>query len=235
VTVAGVALELLARALEVPLGAGRAASSVDPTGGAAPRRLASLVEARDAIVVLGAPLTASGRLSAILDERAAAAVALWRAGGAPRVVVTGGATRAATRAEADALAEALAAAGVPDVLVEREARSTADNARLTAALLGPLGARSVWLVTQPFHARRAAWLFRKAGLDARAWPIADSLQYRDRACGLRWLAREYGAWVALAAREIAAPAARASVTSRTWARHGGPGRGRRSPSVLGRS
>lgn len=154
----------------------------------------------DAIVVLGAPLGPGGALTPILDERAAAAAALWRAGGGRLVVATGGATRGAGRAEADALAEALRARGVADVVVERASRTTAENAQFTAALLAPLGARSIWLVTQPYHGRRAARLFRAAGFDAHVWHIADSIEYRDRRRALRWLVREYAAWLKLFVR-----------------------------------
>jgi uncharacterized SAM-binding protein YcdF (DUF218 family) len=159
-------------------------------------------ERLDAIVVLGAPLRRSGRLSPILEERVGAAAALYHAGAGRLVVATGGITEGAPRAEADAIAEALAAAGIPDVLVEREARSTAENARFTARLLAPLGARTVWIVTQPFHGRRAALLFRRAGLEPRVWHIADSVQYRDRRRARRWVAREYASWALLAARVL---------------------------------
>ena len=174
---------LVARLLEAPLAVGDAP-----------------IEARDAIVVLGAPLTPAGELSQVLEERIAAAVALYRAGGGQRVVASGGPTGGAPRAEAAAIAEALHAAGIPDVLVEDRSLSTAQNAQLTADLLAPLGARTVWIVTQPFHAKRAARLFRRAGLDARSWHIADSVQYRERGRAVRWLVREYAAWVALAVR-----------------------------------
>jgi uncharacterized SAM-binding protein YcdF (DUF218 family) len=152
----------------------------------------------DAIVVLGAPLGPGGALTAVLDERVAAAAALWRAGAGRVVVATGGGT--GPRPEAEAMAESLRARGVPGVLVEPAARTTAENARLVAALLAPLGARSVWLVTQPFHGRRAARLFRAAGLEPHVWHIADSLQYLDRPRALRWLAREYAAWLKHLAR-----------------------------------
>jgi uncharacterized SAM-binding protein YcdF (DUF218 family) len=158
----------------------------------------------DAIVVLGAPLAPGGRLSDILEERVAAAAALYHAGGGRHVVATGGVTHGAPRAEADALAEGLAAAGVPDVIVERDARTTAENARFTARLLAPLGARSVWIVTQPFHGRRAALLFRRAGLAPRVWHIADSIQYREPRRAARWVARECASWALLAARTLAA-------------------------------
>jgi uncharacterized SAM-binding protein YcdF (DUF218 family) len=158
------------------------------------------VEARDAIVVLGAPLSPRGELTAILDERVAAAAALYRAGAGRYVVASGGTTQGARRAEADAIAEGLRGAGVADVVVENRSLTTAENARFTAELLAARGARTVWLVTQPFHAKRAALLFRRAGVDARSWHIADSVQYRDRRRALRWIVREYGAWVTLAAR-----------------------------------
>lgn len=147
----------------------------------------------DAIVVLGAPLAADGRLTPVLEERVAAAHALWQQGGAPRIVATGGTTHGAALPEAAAIAEALAARGVADVLVESASRTTAENAHLTAALVAPLGIRSVWIVTQPFHTRRAVRLFRCAGLDAHGWPAGSRRE-------LRWLLREYASWAALLAR-----------------------------------
>jgi uncharacterized SAM-binding protein YcdF (DUF218 family) len=172
-------IDLLARVLEAPL------VVRDP------------IETLDAIVVLGAPLTRDGRLTPVLEERVAAAAALWHAGAGRHVVATGGITLGAPRAEAEALAEGLAAAGVADVVVEPRARTTLENAKFTAALLAPLGARRVWLVTQPFHGRRAAHLFRRAGLDPHVWHIADSLQYRDRRRAVRWLVREYASWAVI--------------------------------------
>ncbi len=153
--------------------------------------------AYDAIVVLGAPLATGDVLSEVLVERVAAAAALWRAGGAPRVVATGGVTGGATRPEADVMADALRELGVADVVVERESRTTLDNARNTRRLID---ARTVWLVTQPFHGRRAARLFRSAGFEPHVWHIADSVEYRDRRRAMRWLVREYGAWLRMVSR-----------------------------------
>lgn len=174
---------LVAKLLEAPLAVGDAP-----------------VEARDAIVVLGAPLSPTGALSQVLEERIDAAVALYRAGGGRHMVASGGTTNSAPRAEAAAIAEGLRAAGIADVLVEDRSLSTAQNARFSAELLAPLGVRTVWIVTQPFHAKRAARLFRHVGLDARSWHIADSVQYRDRGRAVRWLVREYASWAALAVR-----------------------------------
>lgn len=156
--------------------------------------------ARDAIVVLGAPLDPGGGLTPVVAERVVAAAALWHAGGGRTVIATGGVTHGAPRAEADAMAEALAELGVAGVVVERVSQTTRDNARLTRPLLDARGVRSLWLVTQPFHARRSARLFRAAGFDAAVWHIADSLQYRDRRRAMKWLIREYAAWVPLLLR-----------------------------------
>ena len=147
----------------------------------------------DAIVVLGAPLRAD-RSSPVLLERIEAAAELWRRGGAPIVVATGGVTAGSTIAEADAIARGLRERGVPDVIIENRSRTTAENARFTAALLRDRGATTVWIVTQPFHGRRAARLFRAVGLEPRVWHIENSLEYRDRWRALRWVLREYAAW-----------------------------------------
>lgn len=163
----------------------------------APLRISHPLETLDAIVVLGAPLRRSGKLSPIIAERIAAAAALYHAGGARLVVATGGTTHGAPRSEADAIAEGLRAAGVPDVLVENRSRTTAENAALTAELVASLGVRRIWVVTQPFHGRRAARLFSRAGFEPRVWHIADSMQYRDRRRAMRWLVREYAAWTKL--------------------------------------
>jgi uncharacterized SAM-binding protein YcdF (DUF218 family) len=172
---------LLARALEAPLVVGKAHGPP-----------------ADAIVVLGAPLAPDGALSSVLAERVAGGVALWLARAAPRLVMTGGKGSGAAHAEAPAMAAAARAAGVPAdaLVVEDRSRTTAENAREVAALL-PAGAR-VWIVTQPFHGRRARRLFRRAGLDAEVWHLADSLEYRDRRRALAWLVREYAAWARVA-------------------------------------
>ena len=62
------------------------------------------------------------------------------------------------------------------------------------------GVQRVWLVTQPFHGRRARGLFRRAGLDPRVWAIDDGLQHQHPARALRWIAREYAAWAGALAR-----------------------------------
>ncbi len=175
-------LAALTRTLERPLVVD------DPLAGGAPAA---------AIVVLGSPLARDGGLTAVLAERVAGGVALWRLGAAPRIICTGGVTAGATQAEATVMAAAVRAAGVPAaaIVVEDRALTTRANAALVARLVPP-GA-TVWLVTQPFHGRRARRCFRAVGLAPRVWHLADSLQYQAPARALRWLTREYAAWARL--------------------------------------
>ncbi len=152
----------------------------------------------DAIVVLGAALRPDGSLSAILEERVAAGVKAWSDGLAPRLCLTGGRSPFASHdvAEARAMAARARSLGVPDAAIEIEdaSGSTFENARRCAALLLPKGIRRVWIVTQPFHLRRAKRHFRRAGFVPLGFRIEDSLQFRDPAWGLARVLREYVSW-----------------------------------------
>jgi uncharacterized SAM-binding protein YcdF (DUF218 family) len=149
----------------------------------------------DAVVVLGAPLRRDGSLSDVLEERVAAGVELWRRGVAPLIVMTGGHGPgvAAMTTEAEAMAARARQLGVPagSLLLEVESENTSRNAELTARLLLVRGARRVVIVSQPFHLRRAVLWFRRCGLDATGYVIANSLQVTQPARGLRWIGREY--------------------------------------------
>jgi uncharacterized SAM-binding protein YcdF (DUF218 family) len=163
--------------------------------GAPLARATSADEVADAIVVLGAPLRPDGGLTPIVEERVRAGVELWYQGRAGWLCMTGGLTVCSTVTEGDGMAAAAVALGVPrpQLLIERMSRNTIENARNTARVLLPRGLRRVWLVTQPFHLRRAAFWFRRAGLEPLGWYIRDSIQFADPWRGLRWVLREYGA------------------------------------------
>lgn len=113
----------------------------------------------DAIVVLGCPVAPDGRPTRTLARRAALGVSLFERGRAPRVVFSGGVTRAGLSSEAAAAAEVARGLGLPESasILEDRSRSTEENARFVAELLGP-GARIV-LATDGFHVMRARWIF----------------------------------------------------------------------------
>jgi len=116
-----------------------------------------------AIVVLGARVRPDGRPSAALERRMRVAISLYRAGAAPRLVLSGGGRQAVP--EAEAMRDLALAAGVPAsaLIIEPRSRTTLENASETAKLL-PNGHDAVVLVTDSYHALRARLLFRIAGL-----------------------------------------------------------------------
>jgi uncharacterized SAM-binding protein YcdF (DUF218 family) len=163
----------------------------------------------DAVVVLGAPLAADGSLSPQAEERVTAGVAIFRRGLAPVLCLAGGhgpAALAGSDAEAEGMARWVRALGVPEaaIRVDRASTCTHTNALRAAEILLPEGRRRVWLVTQPFHTRRAKHYFRRAGFEPLGWRIEGGVQDRDPVRALNWIAREYAAW-ALALWRVVGP------------------------------
>jgi uncharacterized SAM-binding protein YcdF (DUF218 family) len=119
----------------------------------------------DAIVVLGCRVDDAGLPSERMRRRMALAVALYRDGRAPLIVLSGGGLGPVT--EAAAMRDLALAAGIPAaaLLLEPDSHNTLANAANTAHLLNALGKRRIVLVTDRLHLPRAAWLFRRAGLD----------------------------------------------------------------------
>ncbi len=140
-----------------------------------------------AIIVLGAAQY-DGRPSPVLKARLDHAVALWRAGAAPRVIVTGGRRAGDRTTEAAASRRYVVGLGVPDsaVLLESEGQTTEQSLRAAAVLLRQLGrttpggppsdsspTRAV-LVSDPFHMLRLGVLARRYGITAYGSPTPTS-------------------------------------------------------------
>lgn len=127
--------------------------------------------ASDAIVVLGAAHY-RGRPSPVLRARLDHAVALYRRGIAPVVVLTGGTARGDTASEAAVGRRYVMAAAVPDtaLLLEETGRTTAESLAAVAELLRSRERARVVLVSDPFHVLRARRVARRLGLEAVASP-----------------------------------------------------------------
>ena len=112
----------------------------------------------DVIIVLGGGDVGTAR-------RAEHAAALYHAGYAPHVLCTGGYSAAGADIEAERCAQVVRAANVPAeaITLERGSRSTAENARATAALMAAPGWRDAVLVSDDFRLWRARWLFDRQG------------------------------------------------------------------------
>jgi uncharacterized SAM-binding protein YcdF (DUF218 family) len=114
-----------------------------------------------AIVVLGAAADDAGKMNAETAERLARGLALYDAGKAPLLVVSGGGEPPV----ALAMAEAALAAGVPAdaILAEAGSHSTLQNALFTADFADIDKEAPILLVTQRYHLPRAWASFRWAG------------------------------------------------------------------------
>lgn len=129
----------------------------------------------DAIVVMGAAQY-NGRPSRVFAARLDHAVALYFAGVAPRLVVTGG------KAEGDRTTEAAAGRafaiglGVPpeDILVEDRSRTTLESIRAVAALLDANDARSAVFVSDRPHMLRVLRMAADEGITAWGSPTRTS-------------------------------------------------------------
>ena len=129
----------------------------------------------DAILVLGARVFPGGRPSDALADRLDTALRLYRAGVAPRIVVSG------DHAEADydepgAMAAWLVARGVPREAIVEDGAGL-DTYTSMARAKGTFALGSVVVVTQAFHLPRALYLANRKGLACEG-VVADARRYR---------------------------------------------------------
>jgi uncharacterized SAM-binding protein YcdF (DUF218 family) len=117
----------------------------------------------DVIVVLGCAVRGDAASQALV-RRMDCAIALFRSGVAPRLLLSGGGGR--QRPEAAAMRNLALAGGVPAaaILTESASRNTNENASFTARLMRDKGIASLVLVSEAYHLPRAWLLFRAAGL-----------------------------------------------------------------------
>ena len=136
-----------------------------------PPRALSVIGEADAIVLLGGGVRGDTHLGTLPDmnqqaDRMLYATALYKAGKAPLVVLTGG-SEPDSRSEAQLMKDVLAVMGVPPraMLLENSSRNTNDNALYSAVVLNNRGIKRILLVTSAFHMRRAVPLFERQGFE----------------------------------------------------------------------
>ena len=123
------------------------------------------VGAADLAVVLGNEVLADGQPSPRLTARLDCAVAAYRRGLVPLVLVSGG-VEASGLNEAAVMRAYVMRAGVPEgaVLADEDGVNTAATVRHTVAVMQRLHLRRVLVVTQWFHVPRCVLKFRRAGV-----------------------------------------------------------------------
>ena len=129
----------------------------------------------DAIVVLGAAQY-DGRPSPVLRQRLDHALALYRAGVAPRIVLTGAKQPGDRFTEAFAGYRYLAEHGVPksDLTIVDDGNSTWDSMTAADRVLSKTGADRITLVSDSYHSRRLQGIASELGMSAGVSPTGSS-------------------------------------------------------------
>jgi uncharacterized SAM-binding protein YcdF (DUF218 family) len=136
----------------------------------------------DVIIVLGYPTQADGTPSPEERERVLEAVREYRAGEAPRILMTGGAAHN-KYVEAHSMAEIAVDQQVPwqAIFEENQAQNTIQNAYYSVKIMQANGWRSAEVVSSPSHLPRASLIFRYFPIEwqmhACPWPREYSLMY----------------------------------------------------------
>jgi uncharacterized SAM-binding protein YcdF (DUF218 family) len=129
----------------------------------------------DAIVVLGAAQY-DGRPSPVFQARLDHAIALWREGRAPILVVTGGRQEGDRWTEAAAARDYAIGQGVPaaSIRMEDQGRSTLESLRAVATVLEAGSLASAVFVSDRSHMLRVLRMARDLGIQAYGSPAPDS-------------------------------------------------------------
>jgi uncharacterized SAM-binding protein YcdF (DUF218 family) len=151
----------------------------------------------DAIVVLGggAYEPCGCNLSSI--RRTDLAVRLFRGGRAPRLLFTGGSNSdTGGVAVAHYMANLARAQGVPPdaILEEDRSRTTAENAIFASRLLRSRNARSILLVTDSLHMRRADESFSNLGFTIERASVPQACVSASNVDMLLYALHEYAGW-----------------------------------------
>jgi uncharacterized SAM-binding protein YcdF (DUF218 family) len=180
----------------------------------------------DALIVLGARLNQRDEPGRVARARLVHALNLWRhCGGAGYVLVTGGVRPGRGCSEARAMAdwalnwtaanwgEEARAALQACLVLEEASRSTAASARHTLPLARELGSRSVGLVSDSLHMRRAHLLFKRQfaprGITVHPLPARGLVRHYWQQRRYLWLGkmalREGGAWLKVLGQGLLRP------------------------------
>jgi len=164
-----------------------------------PPKALSVTPDADIIVLLGGAIRGDVHMGTLGDlnqqaDRLVHAVELYKAGKAPRVLVTGGGQPGA-RSEDEIMRDLLVVMGVPAgvIILEQASRNSYDNAVNTAVMLKRMGADRILLVTSAFHMRRSVALYAAQGLEVIPAPT-DYQRLVGPVVMSRWLPEVSDLW-----------------------------------------
>lgn len=146
------------------------------------------IEAAQAIVVLGAGLESPRTLSLLSLRRTVHGIRLYRQGLAPMIVFSGGRS-GEEGVEGSVMASLAQELGIPSTVIwtETQSNDTWTEALEVAKIARPNRVRTILLVTDPFHMKRASVTFERVGfrvLPAAPEPELDSASKPEIRLGL---------------------------------------------------
>lgn len=144
----------------------------------------------DAAIVLGAAAWGA-RPSPVYRERIVEAIALYKAGRVRWIILTGGSSAPGYPSEARVGRQFCVSRGVPigATLVDEVSRTTWQNLEQAKELMAPRGIRTVLLVSDPLHMRRAMTMAKDLELQALPVPTISS-RFRSWSTRGKFLWRE---------------------------------------------
>lgn len=138
----------------------------------------------DTIIVLGYPAEEDGTPRPEMRERVMEGVREYRAGVAPRLIMTGGAAHN-RYVEAHVMAQFAESQGVPasDIIEEGQAKDTIQNAYYSVQIMQKHGWHSAEVISSDSHLRRASLIFSRFPIEWRmhAAPWPPEYDFLDRA------------------------------------------------------
>ena len=155
----------------------------------------------DCIIVLGARVWPSGKMSHSLLYRCESALEAWQNGVAESIIVTGGQGSDEPAAEAAVMKAFFLENGVPEqsVTAEDQSVNTIENLRNAKHIMEQNGWQSAAVVTNDYHVERALWIARDQGIEACG--IAARSPDRPSTVIISRL-RETASWILYALRRI---------------------------------
>ena len=144
----------------------------------------------DAAVVLGAAVWTRDP-SPVFKERINHAVNLYQKGRVRKLIFTGGQGNPGEPTEASAARDYALQSGVPtsDILIEDKSHTTYENILNAKQLADTHGLRTVLIVSDPLHMKRAMTMARDVGLEAHPSPT-PSTRYQGMRSQLKLLMHE---------------------------------------------
>ena len=135
----------------------------------------------DFIVVLGCSLS----YREVLLDRVRHAVEIFKQGGAPRLLLSGGPNNSEGTPESHVMREMCTELGAPEsaLVVEDRSLDTLENARFSEAILREHQARRAYLVTSAYHSYRSGIIFRRIvpGVEFVLSPCSDKFSPEELA------------------------------------------------------